>query len=190
MAEIDENQLVAFRNLSGFVQKALANPKTRRNLLQIQKEIHPEIAVPELDAADPVLDELKALRTQFEEDKKARDESAAKSAEEQQKSQWERQWLSGRKKLADSGVNPEGIDAVEKLMTERSIADHEAGWALFEKMNPPPPAPMTGSSRFNWFQDAEKQPDLKQLLDQDYDGFLGNAVDSARREFRSNGGNG
>lgn len=190
MAEIDENQLVAFQNLNGFVQKAMANPKTRREMLKIQKVIHPEIAVPELDAADPVLDELKALRTQFEEDKQAREDAAAKSADESQKSQWERQWLSGRKKLVDSGVNAEGVEAVEKLMSERSIADHEAGWALFERLNPPPPPPMTGSSRFNWFEGMDKQPDLKQLFDQDYDGFLGQAIDSARREFRGNGNGG
>ncbi len=186
MPEIDENQLAGYRQVAEFVQKGMANPKLRRQLMEIQKELYPNLPN-EVDVANPVLERVDALAKLIEDDKKERQERDAELAEENQKSTWERQWLTGRKKLTDSGVNPEGIEAVEKLMTERSIADHEAGWALFERLNPPPPPPMSGSSRFNWFEGADKQPDLQQLFNQDYDGFLGKAIDSARRDFKSGG---
>lgn len=187
--EVDENQLAALQSMQGFVTKALNDPKHRVTLLKIQKELYPDVAVPEIDAANPVLEKLTALEQKFEDDRKAREERDAKVAEDSQKAQWERQWLSGRKKLTDSGVNPEGIEAVEKLMTERNIPDHEAAWALFEKLNPAPPPQLTGSSRFNWFQQAENAPDIKLITDhQDYDSFLGQAIDMARRDFRANQG--
>jgi hypothetical protein len=183
--EVDENQLVALQQLNGFVQKALASPKHRSQLLRIQKDLYPEIAVPEIDAADPVLEKLTALEKRLEDDAKARSEEIARKTEEDQKRDWERQWMAGRKKLADSNVPSETIESIEKLMADRNLPDHEAAAALWEKLNPPPPPPMTGSSRFDWFKDMDKQPDLKRLYDQDYDGFLGEAIDAARRDFRA-----
>ena len=188
MPEIDENQLAGLRGLSQFVQKAMASPKHRTQLLRIQKDLYPEIAVPEIDAADPVLERVDALAKAFEEDKKAREEAAAKTAEEKSKTEWEQKWLSGRKMLNDRHYNQEGVEAVEKLMTERGIPDHEAGLALFEKLNPPPPPPLTGRSGFGWFDNVEKDPDLDRLLNKkDYDGFLAEQIDIARRDFRANG---
>jgi hypothetical protein len=188
--EIDENQLAGLRGLKGFVEKAMAHPEHRRTLLKVQKELYPDIAVPELDAANPVLDEVTKLREAFEADKKAREEEAAKRNDESAKSEWEKKWAEGRSFLKTKHkYNDEGIEAVEKLMIDRNIPDHEAGLALFEKMNPPPPPALTGSSRFGWFDDAnnEKRPDVQRLFNKDYDGFLAEAIDSARRDFRSGG---
>ena len=73
-------------------------------------------------------------------------------------------------------------------MTERNIVDHEAGALLFEKRHPAPPPVMNGSSRFGWFDGAAKdQPDVKLLLDQNYDEFLGQAIDKARADYRATG---
>lgn len=183
--EIDENQLAGLRGLQSFVQKAMGHPEHRRTLLKVQKELYPEIAVPEIDAANPVLDEIKKMREDFEADKKAREEADAKRAEEGAKGEWERKWLQGRASLKEKNYNDEGIEAIEKLMLDRNIPDHEAGLALFEKQNPPPPPSLSGGGRFGWFdENNEKNPDIQRLFNKDYDGFLADAIDSARKDFR------
>lgn len=185
MAEIDENQLAALRGLQGFAQKAMAIPKHRKTLLEMQKDLYPDVAS-ELDAVSPVLDEVKSLRESFETYKKEREEESSKKSEEESKAQWEKKWRDGQAFLASKNYNKEGIEAVEKLMVERNVPDHEAGMALFEKLNPPPPPSLTGSSRFNWFdQNNEKHPDIQRLFNKDYDGFLAEAVDAARHDFRN-----
>ncbi|HEV2225089.1 MAG TPA: hypothetical protein VGR84_19005 [Candidatus Acidoferrales bacterium] len=190
MPEIDENQLATFTNLQGFVQKALASPQHRQSLLKIQKDLYPDVPVPEIDAANPILEKLSALEQKFEDDRKAREEAATKAAKDAQDSEWTTRWNKGHEMLAGR-FNEEGVAAIEKMMHERGIADHEAAMALFEKHNPPPPPPLTGSSRFNWFEQVEGAPDVNMLLEkQDYDGFLGQAVDMARRQFRAAGGQG
>lgn len=186
--EIDEAQLASYRQLAGFVQSALNNPKTRRKILEADKALNPDKAIPELDAADPLHDELKALREEMQKDRDERAKQAAEEADKKTKAEWDHQWSRGQQKLRDLRVSDEAIGEIEKLMTDRNIVDHEAGLALFEKMHPTPPPVMNGSSRFGWFDGAEKdQPDVKLLLDQNYDEFLGQAIDKARADFRATG---
>jgi hypothetical protein len=188
MIEIDEAELARNRQVIGFVQAALGNPKTRREILKIDKTLNPEKAIPELDAADPLHDELKALREEMQKDRDERKAAADAKKSEDDKASWEREWSRGQQKLRDLRVSDEAITEIEKLMTDRGIVDHEAGLALFEKMHPAPPPVMNGSSRFGWFDGDEKdQPDVKLLLDQKYDDFLGQAIDRARADFRANG---
>src|SRR5215469_4291161 len=113
--EVDENQLAGLRGLQDFVQKAMSHPEHRRTLLKVQKELYPDIAVPEIDAANPVLDAVKALRDDFEADRKARQEADDKKAEENAKGEWEQKWLKGRMALKEKNYNEEGIEAIEKL---------------------------------------------------------------------------
>lgn len=185
--EIDEVQLATLRNVAGFVEKGLANPKTRRKLLEAQKELYPGQAIPELDAADPILEEMKSVREELQKDREARAKEAAERADAEQKSKVESDWLKGRQKLVDARLPEESIGEIEKLMHERNIFDHEAAHALYERLNPPPEPVLGGSSRFEWFDGPRDAPDIKALWDQDYDGFLRQAIPAARREFRTTG---
>lgn len=188
MVEVDEAQLATYQQLSRFVQTALNNPKTRRKILEADKELNPDKAIPELDAADPLHNELKALREEMQKDRDERAKQAAEEAEKKTKAEWDHQWSRGQQKLRDLRVSDEAIGEIEKLMTERNIVDHEAGLALFEKQHPAPPPVMNGSSRWGFFDGSEKdQPDVKLLLDQNYDEFLGQAIDKARADFRATG---
>lgn len=188
--EIDERELATHRQVSAFVNTALTNPKTRRKLLEIDKTLNPDKAIPELDEANPLHDELKALREEMAKDREERRAAEEAKKTEDSKLEWDRHWSRGQQKLRDLRVSDEAIQQIETLMHDRNIVDHEAGLALFEKMHPPAPPVMNGTSRFNWFEGADKDdgpPDVKMLLDQDYDGFLGQAIDKARADFRANG---
>jgi len=189
--EIDESQLATHQQVSRFVTAALNNPKTRRKLLEIDKTLNPDKAIPELDESNPLHDELKALREEIAADRQARKDAEEEKKAADGKAEWDRSWSRGQQKLRDLRLSDESINEIEKLMTERNIVDHEAGLALFEKLHPPPPPVMTGSSRFGWFDEVNKpdaDPSVKQLVEeQDYDGFLGTAIDKARRDYRANG---
>jgi hypothetical protein len=83
------------------------------------------------------------------------------------------------------GYATEGVEAIEKLMEERSIADHEAAEALFAKMNPPPPPLMTGGNRWDWTApEIKNDVDLKPLFEGNDDAFLGPAIQAALKEAR------
>jgi hypothetical protein len=186
--EVDEAQWAQAQQVSRFVQTALNNPKTRRKILEADKALNPDKAIPELDAADPLHDELKALREEMQKDRDERKAAEEAKKADDDKAAWERQWSRGQQKLRDLRVSDEAITEIEKLMGDRNIVDHEAGLALFEKMHPAPPPVMNGSSRFGWFDgEAKDAPDVKLLLDQNYDEFLGQAIDKARADFRANG---
>jgi hypothetical protein len=188
MIEVDEAELARYRQITGFVQTALNNPKTRRKILEADKALNPDKAIPELDAADPLHDELKSIREEIQKDRDERKAEADAKKADDDKASWDRQWSRGQQKLRDLRVSDEAIGEIEKLMTDRNIVDHEAGLALFEKMHPAPPPVMNGSSRFGFFDGAAKdEPDVKMLLDQNYDDFLGQAIDKARADFRANG---
>lgn len=188
MIEVDEAEMARHRQIAGFVQAALNNPKTRRKILEADKALNPDKAIPELDAADPLHDELKALREEMQKDRDERKAEADAKKADDDKASWDRQWSRGQQKLRDLRVSDEAIGEIEKLMTDRNIVDHEAGLALFEKMHPAPPPVMNGSSRFGFFDGAAKdEPDVKMLLEQNYDDFLGQAIDKARADFRATG---
>lgn len=186
--EIDETELTRYRQLAGFVQTALSNPKTRRKILEADKTLNPDKAIPELDAADPLHDELKALREEMQKDRDERKTAEETRKTDADKAAWDRKWDQGREWLRQQRLPDERIKEVEDLMAARSIPDHEAGLRLFESLHPAPPPVMTGSSRFGWFDGETKdQPDVKLLLDQQYDDFLGQAIDKARADFRATG---
>ena len=152
------------------------------------KILNPDKAIPELDAADPLHEKFDALSAEIAKDREERAKEKAEEADKKTKADWDRQWSRGQQKLRDLRVSDEAISEIEKLMGDRNIVDHEAGLALFEKQHPPPPPVMNGSSRFGWFDGAEKDaPDTKLLLDQQYDEFLGQAIDKARADFRATG---
>jgi len=120
---------------AGLLNK-LGQGKNRRKLLELVKEEFPQASIPEIDAAAPVLDEVKqtreemaALKKQLEEEKKAQ----AEAKREQELSGYVEK---NRKMLRDQGWLPEGIEKVEKLMTERGLTDYEAAAALVERMEP------------------------------------------------------
>lgn len=132
------------------LEKLGANPKTRLGVQRLIKEIEPERVIPELDAAQPVLDELKALRDQIAAKEKAeteRDAARAKEAEERETAQ---KIERGRTMLRGKGYQKEGIEKIEKLMVDRDLGDFDAAMALFERDQPKENPAIPSSLNRSW----------------------------------------
>lgn len=147
---------------------ALENGPHRAEYLRLLKQQFPEMVLPEIDAAKPVLDKVDALNKRFddylteqqaqreEREKKDREESANKTVAQG------RGWLRSKQKLDEDGVK-----AVEEMMTERGIPDYEAGYHLWRANQPPPAVDLPSNNlgrSLDWFKDEENEPDKALLL--------------------------
>lgn len=161
---IDESELENYKSLTGFIQKALANPKTRESILRAQKTLNPDASIPELDAAEPLRNELTAMR---EEMKTFREETLREKQDRDQAekmSKMSQKWEQGRDRVRAQGYSEDGIKAVEALMENEGILNHEAGLAYFERLNPPSDPIAVGSSRFDLFGQKEGDDDFMKSL--------------------------
>jgi hypothetical protein len=112
------------------------NPKTRVKVLRAMKEDNPDLIIPELDAAQPVLDDVAAIRAELAAEKELRAKDKADEVKRRQDESIEATISKSRAKLRKSGYDDEGIEGIEKLMQERGLTDYEAAEALFEKNIP------------------------------------------------------
>lgn len=184
--EIDENELIANRELVTMVNRMLAHPESRRMLQMARKKAEPNVMIPELDAQEPVMDEVRQTKAELAAIRKELADERAAQAENSNRRKAEKQWNAGRSKLRDSGYLDDGIERVEKLMEERGIADHEAAAALFEKINPTPEA--VTPNGFGMFDlrapESQKDDNLRMLFSGDEDGFLRKMIPETLAEVR------
>lgn len=113
------------------------NPKTRTKALELIKELHPNLSVPEVDVpkhASAVVDaKFKELNDKLEALSKERDEDKGKKNAKSIDDLID----TGRKQLKKDGYTQEGIENIEKLMQDRGLTDYEAAASLFDRLNPP-----------------------------------------------------
>ena len=165
MIEVDETEFINNKQLKELVGSMLKNPEARRRVLEAQKIVKPDTAIPELDAAKPVQDAVAALGTKFDEALKEIREEREKEKEDARMAKLQTRWRDGQNFLREHGYNEEGIKKVEELMEARGIASHEDAAKIFEFDNPPsPPATPAGSGSFNLFEVQDKGDDFKELL--------------------------
>lgn len=190
--EIDEAELHNLRNVAGFVDTALKNPKTREAVLKIDKALNPDKAIPELDAPSAVMAKLSevteavvGLRKQIDDDRNAR-------AEEERTQTLTRRVREGQQLLTESGYNAEGVAKIEAFMLENGIASYPAALAYFEKQNPRPTPADSSASRWGSMSDqvVENSADFKPLWESagrggEADAWVNAEVSKIRREFRS-----
>lgn len=143
------------------LEKLGGNPKTRIGVQRLIKEIEPDRIIPELDAAQPVLDELKALRDQIAAKDKAETEKEEKRAKEAEERETSLRLESGRSLLRSKGYQKEGIEKIEKLMVDRNLPDFDAAMALFERDQPKdhPAIPSNLNRSWDLFGPAEEDKD-------------------------------
>lgn len=187
--EIDENEVLAYRQLTAFVDSALKNPKTRKEMLKIQKTLNPDAAIPELDAAEPVLGAVEDLKKQFEDYRKEQEESSAKREEEAKLADMRKQWDAGRRTAMESGYTDEGLKAVEEFMEKNGVLDWDIGVAAFERKNPQAaPVMPSGGNTFDFFQPptAEDSSFMKSMLESRGDdmGALNKEISAVLNEGR------
>lgn len=135
--EIDENELAQYKALSGEITKAMANPEARRKVQEALKITDPNRVIPELDAAKPLQEALNKVDERISLlDKKLLEDAAAREAAEKVTA-LKAKWESGRAELRAEGYTEDGIKKIEELMEKEGIANHKAGAAYFDRLNPP-----------------------------------------------------
>lgn len=170
--EIDDGQYEQYRRAL-----ALLNTLEQKGGLEFKKLVKkalPEVHVPEIDIAQPVIDDVAALRKElsdFRDGLKAEKEDGALVAR--------------FSALKSEGWTEEGIDKIKQTMVDRKIPDVDAAVALFEKQNPKP-APVRESSytpqRWN-FASADDEDKSAQLLLADEEAWADNEVASFMNEL-------
>lgn len=165
LVEVDSGELDAHRRVTDTMRQLLSNPKTRREVLKLQKELNPNLVIPELDAAAPVQDALTAMDVKFSELAKRLDTDAEERAKEKRLAQLQSEWDKGRSLLRSQGYTDEGLAAVEKFMEEKGIRDHDVAAAAYERLNPPSePIRSVGGNRFDLFEPEARSDDKMKAL--------------------------
>ena len=165
--EVDEAEFLQSKALRETVEKMLANPKSRRKILEARKEFDPNAVIPELDQTKPVEDAVATVTKQLEDFKKEQAEKEAKAEQDRKLGDLNTRFAAGRAALKKQKWTQEGIDALEKLMEEKGIVDHEIGVAYFEKLHPPQvPVTPNGSGAWNFLDvPTDGADDIKKLIE-------------------------
>lgn len=176
MPEISAAQLAELQNVDAFVRRALDHPKHRRRVLEIQKDFHPERAIPEIDEANPLHEKIASLEQRLDE-REASEHTRALS----------QSWNTSRERARRRGYSDEGLSKLENFMENRGILSHDDAIVLFEHENPPP-SPARGSGPWNFFaaqpQDAA---DLKLLYDGQDEQWLNTVIPDTLNRVRNGG---
>ena len=188
--EIDESELSGLRQLQQTVQKWMGNPATRQKVLEAQKILNPDAVIPEIDAKKPIEEALGKLDARFADFEKRLDEDKAAREEAKKLAELNSRWSKGQNQLREQGYTQEGIDKIEKLMEERGIADHDAGAALFDRLNPPEQPILPQNSGFDMLTeafspagDAAAEADRKMLFENP-DAWLNKSVTETLKDIR------
>lgn len=130
------NELQTARPSKALLDKLGSNAGTRRKVLELYKQVDPNVVIPEIDAASPILDEVKQTRDAMAAMQKKLDDRDAAEARALRERAVQDSITAGHDKLRSAGWTDEGITNVEKLMQERSLTDYEAAAALYERAQP------------------------------------------------------
>jgi ribosome assembly protein YihI (activator of Der GTPase) len=177
MPQISDAQLAEYQNVDTFVRRALGSPKHRRRVLEIQKDFHPETAIPEIDESNPLQAKLQALEERLDE----RDNTEQTRALSQN-------WNAGRERARKRGFADEGLAKLENFMEQRGILSHDDAVVLFEHDHPPPiQARSSGAWDFFGAQPQNSGPDLKLLFEGQDEAWLAQAIPDTLNRVRNGG---
>lgn len=190
--QIDESELLQYDAIKRAVDGMLANPESRKLVLQARKLSDPSVVIPELDAAAPIENELTKLRSEMAADREERARLKQEAAEQKQIEKFEAGWNRQKAALRRSGWSDEGIQAVEAHAQERGLGDLEVAAAHWEKLHPPAePAQSSGSGSWSFFdKPAENDTFVKDMIESrgEDESSLNAEISAALRDFRGQTG--
>ena len=188
MAEIDEGQLRQLQNIDAFVRRGLSDPKTRRKILEVQKHLNPDTAIPEIDESEPLREEIASLRSDWQREREERAAHEVEREEAARLSQLSGKWTAGQALARKKGYADEGLTKLERFMEEQGILNHEAAIPYYEQLNPPPVAVTSSGSRWDFFgpQPADS-PDLKMLYEGHDEQWLNTVIPDTLNRVRNGG---
>lgn len=182
--EIDEAELTGLKNVAALFNKTL-NGKGREKLLRALKEGSPELPIPELDAKDPILEEMRKVTSSVDDLKKQIEDEKTKREEEKNLAALQTKWNDGRAKVARQGYSGDSLTALEKFMEDNGVADHVIAAAAFEKLNPTPKPVDSTSGKFDFFtQRADDSDKLSKKLWSNDPTYLDDAISQTLRDLR------
>jgi hypothetical protein len=168
---LENLSLEAQAELAALAKSLAEDPKTRKQFLQLTKQVRPDVPIPEIEIEERTNAVLETANKRVE-------SLEAKLRAKDAKEELERRRTNLRtKQLADSD---EDIADIEKLMIEKGIANHETAaeyhsWMKQAAAPTPSQFPQPVMSRFNT-QDYMKNPV----------GAARDAAHAALAEFRKN----
>lgn len=160
MPEITDQELDAAKKAIGLIQQLTANPDARAHFERSLKVIDPKVKTAEDQAAElakPYVDQIAALQKRLDE----RDEAEAAARAERDEAEALAKLETGFDLLRKEGVTDEGMEKVKALMKEKTIPDPMAAFALYERMNPPPPDMEASYKPQGWDFEGDLMPDAK-----------------------------
>lgn len=115
MASLENVSLEARDELAALAQQLAEHPETRKEFLRMTKKVKPDLPIPELEIEEYTAKAVNASQKKVE-------ELEAKLREREARDELEKR----RQNLIKKGLaQEEDIEAVEKLMLERGIQNHE-----------------------------------------------------------------
>lgn len=189
--EVDELQWSNAQQVATIANALLKNPKTRRNYLAQVKEAFPNIAIPEIDAAAPVINEVNELKKSMTEFMDAIKTDREKERAEKIGSTVQAKIAEGRRKAAERGYTAEGIEKLEQMMVEKGLSDFDDALKLYEYDNPPAaPARPTRGNMFDFIDENQKGDNANDYIKSLFatkgedDGVLNNQIKSVLSDMR------
>jgi len=188
--EIDEAELVKLQSIAKSLNAMMGNPDSRKKILEAQKITNPNAVIPELDVTKGINDELGAVRKELKDLAKSLSDDKAEREERVKRQELEARWEKGRLAAQQSGYTKDGLEALEKYMVDKGIADHEVAMPAFERLNPPARPVESSGQNFDVFQTIQNTSDeMKKLVEshgQDR-GAMSNLINKALTDVRSGG---
>lgn len=186
--EVDEAEFANLNRIKATVAKIASTPEAKKLLQKAHKLVDPNAQTPELDDDEKKAQLESGFQKQIEELKAKIAADDEKRTNDANLAALNAKFEAGRSALRAQRYTKEGIEAVEKFMQERGIADHEIAAAYLEKQSPP--AEAMSPRAFGSFNFIEQPKDddlfLKSLLDSrgDDDGAVLKAASEAVGEIR------
>lgn len=164
MPEITDEELLAARRAVQIIAQLNNNPDARVDFQRSLKKLDPTLRTQEDEHAEitkPLREQIEAMQAAMT----ARDEREAKEREERVEGAAMQRLTDGFNRLrSQHGLTPEGEEKVKQIMTERTIPDPEAAFALFERQNPKPAAEQPGWTPDRWNYDSDAVVDTAGLF--------------------------
>lgn len=192
LVQVDEAELLQYKQLHGAAQAILANPDARKHLHQAQKIVNPNARIPEVEIEERVAAEVGKAKSELQsladELRKDREERAAAEQAAKLTNDWERQ----KTALRSQGFTDDGLAKIENHALEEGIPNLRAAANDYLALHPPAePVQSSGFGAWDFFgPDGTKEEDsfVKDMVAAGRDGDegrLNREIHSALSDYRS-----
>jgi hypothetical protein len=190
VVQIDETELLQYRQLHGAAQAMLANPKSRKLLQQAQLTVNPNAKIPEVEMEAEREGALAEIRKQNADVLAALQADREERAREKQMAEITGGWEKQKADLRRRGFTDDGIAKIEAHALSESIPNLRAAANDYLAMNPPAaPEQPGGFGGWDFFGGEAKEEDKfveKMIASRgDNDGVLNREIAATLSDMRS-----